>query len=420
MTKKVLIITYYWPPAGGPGVQRVLKFAKYLPEFGWEPIILTVENGDYVATDTSLLSEVPEQIKVFRTKTIEPFSVFKKLSRKNQIDTYVLNNQSDGLLIRLSKYLRANLFIPDARIGWKYFAIRTAKKIIREEQPALIFSTSPPHSVQLIAKKIAQKSGLKWVADFRDPWVNSYTNQNLKRSKRAIRRDIHLEKSVLKSANQITLASADFYPLFQIGINNWKELTNGFDIIIQSKSTNQNQFTIAYAGSMSENQIPHAFLHALSKYRSLDFVINYYGNAGRKFLSTVAENGLSDKIISHGYVPKVLLLEKLQTNSILLLLMQPYQNGKDNIPLKLFDYLAANRFILAFGNPHGRTAEILKETKSGVVFPYNSEFGQKELEQIIYLCKNFNPIREALEKYNITETTKELAEIFVNLIENHG
>lgn len=417
MKKKVLIITYYWPPAGGPGVQRVLKFAKYLPELGWEPLILTVKDGDYPAIDFSLEKEIPENIKVYRTKTIEPFSLFKKLSKKDKIDTYVLNNKSDGKLTQIAKFIRANLFIPDARIGWKYFALKKAKEIIKEEQPCIVFSTSPPHSVQLIAKRIAKKHKIKWVSDLRDPWVEGYTNQHLPRTKWAKDKDIKLEKSVLENASFTTLASADFKSIFHSPLSNWKEITNSFEQVLTRTSTKPKSVSIAYAGSMSESQVPHKLIETIASSASQEIELNYYGNVGNEFMKAIEINKLQSKFKQHGYLEKKKLFGELQKNSILLLLMQPYKKGSDNIPLKLFDYLAANRFILAFGNPKGRTAEILEQTETGIVYAYDETFGIKELQTILELQRNFNPDLNTLENYTTKETTKQLVAIFNDLIQ---
>ena len=156
--KKVLIITYYWPPAGGPGVQRVLKFAKYLPKFGWQPVILTVEGGDYPAIDESLVNSIDKGCKVYKTKTFEPFKLFKLLTGKkkdHKIDTYILTKKQSGIMAKLSKWIRANLFVPDARVGWYPNAVKKGLEIIEEERIDMIFSSSPPHSLQFNSKKIA-------------------------------------------------------------------------------------------------------------------------------------------------------------------------------------------------------------------------------------------------------------------------
>src|SRR5690606_13755203 len=200
--KKVLIITYYWPPAGGSGVQRVLKFAKYLPEFGWEPVILTVENGEYPALDSSFEDDIPKGMKVYKTKALEPFHVYKALtgqSRDSKIDTNILKSESENLREKISKWIRLNIFIPDARIGWMAYAVRQGMEIIENENISLIISTSPPQSLQLSAMRIARKSKKPWVADFRDPWTSIAYYQKSKRFALTKKLDHYLEKKVLQS-----------------------------------------------------------------------------------------------------------------------------------------------------------------------------------------------------------------------------
>ena len=185
--KKVLIITYYWPPSGGPSVQRVLKFAKYLPIFGWEPIILTLVNQEFPEIDLSLKSDLKTELKVYRTKTIEPFSLYKKFLKKEKLEkipTFVLNDsESKSKKEKFANWVRTNIFIPDARMGWYPFGVRKGIEIVKKEKIDLIFSSSPPHSLQLIAKTISKKTHSKWVADFRDPWINAFWQSGSKKSK---------------------------------------------------------------------------------------------------------------------------------------------------------------------------------------------------------------------------------------------
>jgi hypothetical protein len=181
--KKVLIITYYWPPAGGPGVQRILKFAKYLPDFGWQPLVLTVSKGEYPALDKSLYKEIPQEAEVFKTKSFEPNLLYKKfvgLDQDASIPISVLSEEKSSLKKSLAHWIRINFFIPDAKIGWQPFAITEGKRIIENHQPDIIFSSSPPPTVHLIARRLKKYARLKWVADFRDPWtdIHYYENQN--------------------------------------------------------------------------------------------------------------------------------------------------------------------------------------------------------------------------------------------------
>lgn len=173
--KKVLIITYYWPPASGPGVQRFLKISKYLNDFGWKPIILTVKNGSYPSFDPSLENEIPEWVEVHKTKTFEPFTIYNRLtgSKGKNLGTGLIGLEGKQSFVKkLSIYIRANYFIPDARKGWYRYAVKEAKQLIQEKEIDAIITTGPPHSTHLIGKSLKEKFNLPWISDFRDPWVN--------------------------------------------------------------------------------------------------------------------------------------------------------------------------------------------------------------------------------------------------------
>lgn len=216
--KKVLIVTYYWPPAGGPAIQRTLKFVKYMRFFGWEPVILTVENGEYPAIDPSLIQEIPDNIQVYKTKAFQPFQLYRMLTGKkgNTHNNANVFGQKDKTFVeRLAKWIRLNLFIPDARIGWYAYAVKAAKKIIEQEHIDLIYSSSPPHSLQLIAQKIAKQNKIKWVADFRDPWSELVHYQSYKRTWLTRKIDSHFEKSVFRSADRLVAAANDYADMYQ-------------------------------------------------------------------------------------------------------------------------------------------------------------------------------------------------------------
>jgi hypothetical protein len=173
---KVLIVTYYWPPSGGAGVQRWLKFSKYLPEFGWEPIILTVdpEFAAYPVTDYSLSEGFPSSVKIFKTAATNYFRVYNK--DKTRIPTAgFANNKENTLKEKIMRFIRGNFFIPDPRRGWNSFAFRKACEIIETERIENIITTSPPHSTQLIGLNIKKKyPAINWIADLRDPWTDIY------------------------------------------------------------------------------------------------------------------------------------------------------------------------------------------------------------------------------------------------------
>ena len=210
--KKILIITYYWPPSGGAGVQRWLKFTKFLPEFGFKPVILTVDDNaaSYAQLDESLLKEIDPNLSVYKTKTFEPYNLYRKLSNKKEIPYGGFSNQRKITLFeKLSRFIRGNLFIPDPRRGWNRYAIKKALELIRSEQIEVVVTTGPPHSTHLIGKKVKEKTGIRWIADFRDPWTDIYYYKDLYHLGLANKLDRYLEKNVLKLADQIITVSEE-------------------------------------------------------------------------------------------------------------------------------------------------------------------------------------------------------------------
>ena len=426
--KKVLIITYYWPPAGGPGVQRVLKFAKYLPEFGWQPIILTVKNGEYPAIDESLIKEIPKECIVYKTKTFEPYNLYKKFVGKKKdekLPTHILNtNKNDNLNNKIAKWIRANLFIPDARIGWISHIVREGMKIIENEKPDIIFSSSPPHSLQIGAKKLAKKSGLKWVADFRDPWTDYFGIKDLSHTKITKKLNLNLEKSCLENADKIVSVSKSFNDLFKKKIkNNYFIIPNGFDAIdFQNISKEKNnKFKITYIGSIRKSQNPEMFFASLSKLKSevLDKIeINFYGSTFPSVISTIKKYKFVDKIklhkyISHKNIPKILI-----NSNMLLLIIPNTSNNEGILPGKLFEYLATENYILGIGPKDGDASEILKKTNCGKMYNYDENLSQIILEQF----KNWgngkkqNVNNEAIKQYTRKKLTEKLVNIFEKLV----
>lgn len=378
--KKVLIITYYWPPAGGPGVQRVLKFAKYLPEFGWEPIILTVKDGEYPAYDKSLIQDVDPDLKVFSTRSLEPFKIYKALSGQksnSSIDNYVLKNEKPGLLPKIFKWIRFNLFIPDARLGWIPFATRKGNQILKDENIDVIFSTSPPHSLQLTALRLARKSNLPWVADFRDPWSSIVYYQDEFRISLAQKLDQRWEGKVLTCADKVITISHDVKKdLDRIANRHDTEVIyNGFDSADFSSVKPffpHSEKIITYAGFLSDTRIPHVFLKILSenreKFERIQFHI--YGKTSPGFDSFVTKLGLDDKVFRQGYVDHSVLVQRLFQSDALLMVVDNVTDNKGILTGKLFDYMGAARPIIAIGPKDGEVHKIITESSSGWYIEY--------------------------------------------------
>ena len=379
-SKKVLILTYYWPPAGGPGVQRVLKFVKYLPEWGWEPHILTVKNGEYPALDPSLLKEIPEGVKVYATQSLEFFSLFKRLTGRNSqtpIETYILNRKKAGWKDRLFAWIRQNLFLPDARLGWAPFAFRKGMEIIRKEQPALIFSSSPPHSLQLTARRLASKSGLPWVADFRDPWTEAFWDKSMERTSWAAARNKRMEQRVVTEADALITVSNGVQELL---VKSPREHTyiipNGYDAQdFSAKKEPSSRFRIVYAGHIAASQNPVRFFQAIAALRTsfgdlLD--IRFYGKADRETHEAIAREGVGDLVHLLPYLPHDEILTEI-VNADLLLLLIPAENGKGILTGKVFEYLATRNFVLGIGDETGDAAGLLKTCRGGVMIDYDKD-----------------------------------------------
>ena len=427
--KKVLIITYYWPPAGGPGVQRILKFVKYLPEFGWEPVILTVRNGEYPAIDESLVNEIPAGLKVHKTKALEPFSFYKKITgSKGNIPTHVLSKSTgEKFSQRLMRWIRANIFIPDARIGWIPCIVKEGMKIIEKEKPDLIFSSSPPHSLQLGAKNLAKKSGLKWVADFRDPWTDGFWQKYLPRTGYAARKDALHEKEVLTDSDFVITVSNSIMKLFETKADNkYAVIPNGYDEtdFKEIEKIKSDKFRITYTGSLRLSQIPKKFFLALKKIKeqglSDNFEINFIGTLHPDAVKLIGDFGIKDMIKIIGYRPHNEVLKYTVNSEMLLLTIPDTENSEGILTGKLFEYIGSGNFILGFGPEDGDASKIINELQCGVMLNYSlnpaelilSKYNDWEIGNGLYVSS------PGKEKYTRKNLTAELVGIFNKIVQN--
>lgn len=417
MTKKVLIITYYWPPAGGPGVQRVLKFAKYLPEFGWEPIILTIKNGDFHAIDESLLKDISPGVKVYKAGGFSVLDLYKKIKgKKKSINSFELTRKDGGLGFKLIKWIRANFFIPDARKGWNRAAVKLGLRIIKEEKPNLIFTSSPPHSLQLIGYKLKKKTGIKWVADFRDPWTDAFWDKELPRLEVFQNYNLKLEKKILSSADElITVGNGCASLLDKEKTNSFHLIFNGYDEsdFSQKKTVASNKYRITYVGSISNSQNPENFFKAAellsNKYKQL-LEINFYGKFDDEVKRTSYTHGGLTKF--HKYIPHSEAINKIINSELLLLLIPRKSEGI--ITGKLFEYLATNNFILALAPADNDIKSILKKCNAGHTFNYEDNLLEALIEQIELWKEHggHDPNTDEILKYSRKHITRELATIF--------
>lgn len=377
--KKVLIITYYWPPAGGPGVQRIVKFVKYLPEFGFDPIVLTVAKGEYPALDPSLSQEIPTSVRVVRTRSFEFFSLFKRLTgrkKEARINTTILKAEPPGWKDRIFRWIRYNFFFPDARIGWKYYAINAGKKLIRQEKPDLIFCTSPPHSAQWIARRLHQYSGLPWVADFRDPWTDAYWLGDLHKYPRALAKNLKMEKQVLAEATELITVSKGYQEILNKVNRRPVLIRNGFDgADFQGQKERNETFQILYTGSLSQIQMPDNLLQAIAKLpESIKNKVRFdlYGAIDDAFGRRVDALGIAKQVHVHGYIPHAEAIQRM-IQADMLVLLTPSTPSKGMTPLKLYEYLAAGPFILGIGKVDSEPAELLRQFGGGQYVEYETD-----------------------------------------------
>jgi glycosyltransferase involved in cell wall biosynthesis len=377
--KTVLVITYYWPPAGGPGVQRALKFCKYLPQFGWRPVVLTVAEGEYPAIDKSLTEGIAADLAVCKTASLEPFAWYRRFTGKKtgeKISTFVLTEDSQGgLKNRLAAFIRGNFFIPDGRIGWKPFAVKKGMEIIRREKIDLIFSTAPPMSTHLIAKTLAQKSGLPWVADFRDPWTDVFYYHNLKRTRAALSLDRRLERSVLRAADAVVTVSPTIKKLLQNKVeNDYFIIANGYDpddFNGIAPLPDDGLMHILHAGHLAVNQNPAALWRALrlmaEERRLGDLCIDFYGSIHSNVQRSLKENGLEAHCRFYDYKPHHEIIAAMKRAALLFFVVPDTSYARGIPTSKLFDYMGAGRPILGIGPVDGDAADILRQTGAGAM-----------------------------------------------------
>jgi glycosyltransferase involved in cell wall biosynthesis len=383
-TKRVLIITYYWPPSGGAGVQRWLKFAKYLPSYGIEPVILTVdpEYASYPQMDISLGNEIPEGLKVFKTKSFEPLNMISGLLGKKHVPFGGFSNvDKSSLLQKVLRFIRGNFFIPDARVGWNRHAYKKAIELISDYQIETIITTSPPHSTQLIGLKLKQKLGIRWIADLRDPWTDIYFYNDFLHTWFAKKADLKLEKKVLNNADQIITVGHWIRQQLLLKLNQQNPqkiavITNGFDEddFKQITLPKNKRFTITYSGTLSDHYNISSFIKACSnlKAKQHDFKLRFVGNISVNRINEMIDAGLSDNIEQINYVSHNESIEFLFSSDALLLVIPDFKGSKGILTGKLFEYLASKKPIIAIGDPEGDASRIIAECNSGKMFSYNS------------------------------------------------
>jgi len=398
--KQVLFITYYWPPSGGAGVQRCLKFVKHLPEFGIMPTVITVseQEASYPVLDKTLAADIPAGVRVIRTATNEPFEYYKKLTGKKEIPYGgFVNEDKSSLVQKFFKFLRGNLFIPDARVGWNKYAIKAASELLAQEDFAAVITTSPPHSSQLIGLHLQKKFNIKWIADLRDPWTDIYYYKDLNHTSWARKIDARYEQAVIENSDALLVTSSNTKRLFlakapHVESAKIKVIPNGYDeedFKIGSEPP-QNAFVITYTGTITESYNIEMFLKALAtiagRFPEIPFKLRFVGKISAINLKEIKDSGLEPITEIISFVPHSESITYLLSSTVLLMGIPDVANNFCILPGKLFEYLATNKPIICIGPLQSDADEIIDECGAGRVFHYDDyELIVDHLDQLAHM-----------------------------------
>lgn len=438
--KRVLIISYYWPPSGGSGVQRWVKFAKYLPKEGWQPVIYTPENPELTAVDKTLSSEIPPEAEIIKRHITEPYGIYRKLMGKGSStdlktltsagsssdEVNPINGGMKSWKQKLSLFIRGNFFIPDPRILWLHPSVRFLKEYLKGHPVDAIVTTGPPQSMHLIGLKLSQATGLPWIADFRDPWTKMFYFKHLGLTRRSEEKHHKLEKEVLDGATRIIAVSPMVQKDFQAMTSTPVELiTNGFDEEDFNREFELDEyFNITHTGLFASDGNPETLWKVLADKCSSDeefkrsLRIRLVGKTDKEIIDSIVSAGLGQNLKDFGYQSHEVAVKEQLNASVLILPLRKEPEYEAVLPGKLFEYLASRRPILGIGQTEGAMAKVVRETGSGVVYNWDEE---KKIKAWIDLCwdefKNdeLKDNMSDISKYSRRKLTKRLASLLNEL-----
>jgi glycosyltransferase involved in cell wall biosynthesis len=377
--RRVLVVAYYFPPAGGPGVQRVLKTVKYLSRHGWAPTVLTVAGGAFPQHDPSLEADIPEGTPVVRARALNPFGIYGRLTGSRGVDAVPVGSVGGGtgFAARIARWVRANLFLPDARVGWVPFASRAALRLHDRQPFDAVLTSGPPHSTHLVGRKLARRTRVPWVADFRDPWTGINFYDDLPMTVAARRLDRRLEASVLGNASHITTVSPTWAHALTTRVGRPESdatvVHNGFDAddFAGPAPAQRESFTLAHVGSLYGSRDPGALWKALATMRAAGrlnrFRLRLTGGLDDAVLASAVAAGVADLVDTTGYVNHATAVLEMRSASALLLFVEDFGLDRGMITGKLYEYLGAGRPVVGLGPVDGDAAAVLAETRAGVM-----------------------------------------------------
>ena len=421
--KKVLILTYYWPPSGGSGVQRWMYFAKHLKSLGWEPIVVTIdeEKASYGVLDESLNQEV-DGIRVIKTSTREPLQLYSRLttgSKKKGIPQGEVKRKS--VFGKLSAFIRGNFFIPDARIGWVPFALKAARKIVAKEQITTIITTGPPHSSHLIGLQLQKEFKVNWFADFRDPWSDVFYNKDLYRRSRAVSKDLKLELQVLQAAQGIitTVGGRLHESLIEKApAQKFYALPNGFDSELMNRGTvekNHHYLHVVYTGLLTHNQPYNGVFKILNDLSATQPIkLSLAGNIAPDIINEIKISFPKIDTIFHGYLSHKEAVGLMKSANLLINFI--FIGAQTQmISGKILEYIATEVPILSIGNPDSEAAKFLEQGTAAVMLDQsNLKEMRLFIDTVISQKDTLHNEFPSLEKWSREALTKRLIEEILN------
>ena len=423
--KKVLIITYYWPPSGGSGVQRWLKFSKYLRDFNIEPVIYTVDNPSYPINDTSLESEIPLGLEVLKQPIFEPNYFLSIFGNNKKKESAGFLNPNPTLLGRFFQYVRANYFIPDARKFWIKPSVKFLSNYLKNNEIDVVITTGPPHSMHIIGLVLKDKFKIKWISDFRDPWTEIDYFQQLPLTKKANKKHHQLEQEVLEKSDMVIVVGETMKKKFLKHNHNIEVLTNGFDSYENSLTIElDSNFSITHVGSMNTDRNPTILWEVLYEISSEN--IDFKNNLRIKFIGKIDDTVIQDiQVFNPKNIVRIPYLDheevrKYQASSqVLLLSINHVPSAKGIITGKIFEYLQAKRPILGIGPEDGDAAAILKKTNAGNIVGFNNKIELKAA--VLKLYKDFKEEKLFVKSINVEQfhrknITRQLAQVIKKVV----
>jgi len=451
--RRALVITYYWPPTGGSGVQRWVKFAKHMPEFGWQPVIYTPENPEQIAVDDSLLVNIPEQAEVIKRRILEPYALARNIlggSGEKGAGVNPVNKQEKSLKQKIALWVRGNFFVPDPRVWWVRPSVRFLRNYLKRHPVDVIVSTGPPQSMHLIGLELHKITGIPWVADFRDPWTELFYFKHLGLSSRVERKHRQMEQEVLDRASAVVavtpMVQADFQnvtntPVHLIsngfdeddfglaaggsGSSAGKHTTVGKDSATGASSATgsgssrtkrtDTKFRIVHTGLFASDGNPLALWDAIAALPFKNRIdIRLAGKVDAEIVEAIKDAGLEPNLSLLGYISHDDSVQELKNADMLILPLRQEPEYKKVLPGKIFEYLASLKPVLGIGQEDGAAAQLLHESNAGIMLDWPRGEAMAD-----FICKvrngEFKALGTGIEKYSRRNLTKKMIDLFEQL-----